>query len=79
MSTSLDNLTAAVTANTSAVTALQKSVDDAVTDLNAGSAGDAQLDALTGAIQANTQAVAAQAARLDTAVNPPPPAPAAGS
>ncbi len=73
--TSLDNLTAAVTANTQAVTDLSASVDAAVVDINAGSAGDAALDALTGAINANNTNVAAQKARLDAAVAAFSPAP----
>ncbi len=75
--TSVERLTKATTDNTAAITALTKSVDAAVADLQQGSAGDAQLDALAGAIEANNTNLAAQQARLDEAVNPtPPPAPA---
>jgi hypothetical protein len=75
--TSLDNLTAAITANTQAVTDLSASVDAAVVDINAGAAGDAQLDALTGAVTANNTNIAAQKARLDAAVAAFTPAPVA--
>ena len=69
--TSLDNLTAAISANSVATTALAASVDAAVADINSQTPTDAQITALTSVVDSNTAAVNAQTARLNAAVNPP--------
>ncbi len=78
--TSLDNLTASINTNSTAVTGLTASVDAAVADIAALSPTDGQLAALQSIVDSNTAATNAQTARLTAAVTPPvavpPPAPA---
>ena len=72
----IQNLTDAVTANTTGLHDLQVAVDAAVAKLGTPGTNDATLQALADAITANTATTAAQTARLNAAVTPTAPSPA---
>ncbi len=78
MSTSLDNLTATVAGVSADLTDLTASVNTAITDLGAGSAGDAQLDTLNSSLTSARAVITGLKTQLDaaTAAIVPPPAPA---
>jgi len=76
--TSIENLTAAVTANSNATTALATAINNAVAKLGqTAGATDAQLDTITAAVQSNQSNVVSLTGLLNAAVNPPPTPPAA--
>lgn len=69
--TGLDNLTAAITAQTHAINSLTTSVDVAVTDINTLTPTDAKLNSLADTVNTLTATISDQAQRLNDAVNPP--------
>lgn len=78
MATSLDTITASVSAQAGALTQLQASVDTAIADITAPGATDAQLLSLASTVDGITAGINAQVARLNAAtaaVTPPPPPP----